>query len=161
MHWPNAANSSVLFDLTGGVPRPRTRDHRAYAERATAALHSLLSMPDMELRRLRRGVAAAAPGLLYGLESAPLPMTLPSASDPHAGEPNPTADAVDVVVEQMRRVRRMPDAGEQASYQLQLERRQALIAKQRQYELQRRAARWVKPGAEKPRTKARRRPPAT
>ena len=42
LHWPNANRSSLLFDWTNGAPRPKTRAHAAYAERAKAVVDALL-----------------------------------------------------------------------------------------------------------------------
>ena len=124
-HWRDPENSSLLFDFTGGAPRPRIRDPKVYAAQAASALQALLSVSPHELERLRRGVAAAAaPRLVYGLGDG--------GASPSAAAP----DAVDVLVESMRPLRRAPD---EAAYARQLEARTAMIEVQRRYELSRRA----------------------
>ena len=125
-HWRDPENSSLLFDFTGGAPRPRIRDPKVYAAQAASALQALLSVSPHELERLRRGVAAAAPRLVYGLGDG--------GASPSAAAP----DAVDVLVESMRPLRRAPD---EAAYARQLEARTAMIEAQRRYELSRRARR--------------------
>ena len=56
-HWRDPENSSLLFDFTGGAPRPRIRDPKVYAAQAASALQALLSVSPHELERLRRGAS--------------------------------------------------------------------------------------------------------
>ena len=111
--------SAVLFDWTEGFgPRPkhRDRDYPKYAPRAKAALKTLLEMPHDKLLELRRGVEMEAKGVVYS-RGGHVP-----------------GDAVDHVVENMRTLRRYPDAAEAARYSEQLAHRLKQIEAQQQYE---------------------------
>ena len=119
LHWPNVNRSSLLFDWTSGAPRPKTRAHAAYAERAKAVVDALLRVPDAELRALRKGVAEAATTMLYAAK--------PTAATGRS-------DAIDLIVRQMRPLRLLPDAAERSRYAQQLAARTGLLEAQRVYE---------------------------
>jgi len=126
-HWRRSAASSVTFDWTNGAPRPRLRDHAAYALRAEEALRTLAATPPARLRALQHGVAAAAATLIYSSAAG---------AAPWAG-----GDAVDELARQLRTLRAPPDAAEAAEYALQLVARRELIAAQWRHEQRRRAER--------------------
>ena len=124
-HWRDANASSVTFDWTGGAPRPRLRDHAAYAARTAAALRALATTPPARLRALQRGVAAAAATLVYSSAAGAAPWA--------------AGDAVDALARQLRALRTPPTAAEAAAYAQQLAARSELIAAQRRHEKWRRA----------------------
>ena len=140
--------------LAQGAPRPRLRDQKRYAERARADLKALVEMPEAELRRLQKGVALAAPRLIYRL-----PRTAPSGSGAAAGTAAGAAaaeaataapgvdaiaaelpaagappDAVDVLVERMRGLRLVAEGEEAEAHARYLERRRAMVEAQTRYE---------------------------
>lgn len=121
----------MLFDWTDGAPRPRIRDPKMYAERAQAALHALATMPADKLQRLQHGVAQAAPRLIYRLAGAAAETAVEAAAEAES-------DAVDVLVERMRALRRVADGEELLAYQRDLATRRELIEAQRLYEDKRR-----------------------
>ena len=125
-HWDGGA--AVGLDWADGAARPRGRDHRAYAARANGALASLLSMPAAQLREVQAKVHSAAARLVYA----------DGASQP---QQPPQTDAVDVLVDQMRRVHLKADAAEAAAYATQLKARTAMIEAQRSFEQRRKQAR--------------------
>ena len=135
-HWQadrGPSPSAVVFDWTlGAGPRPRLRDrdHGKYAERARADLQALVEMPAQQVEALRRGVAAAAPRVIYR-GAAPEPSTSPVADED---------DAVDVLVRSLRPLRLVASAEEEAAYREQLRQRRRLIRAQGAYEEARRAA---------------------
>jgi hypothetical protein len=133
-HWPSYNESSVLLDWTDGAPRPRVRDHKQYAERARQALQTLLAMPEPELHLLQRGLVAAAPNLIYREPLMGQPAAL-NGSTTLALEMAPTwMDAVDVLVERLRGVRRVATGDEAAAFARYLEARRAMVEAQRRYE---------------------------
>ena len=162
-HWAHPNRSSVLFDFTGGAPRPRTRDPVAYAAQAAAALQTLIRMPQAELSGLQNAIAAQAHGLVYALREPRsagwLPTSVAAAAtartataDKSAAQSgvlpdaatSPLMDAVDLLVEQMRSVQLSPGPMERARYSAQLREREEMLEAQRHYESHRRAARRAK-----------------
>ncbi len=116
-HW-DGGSASVLADLTKGYPLPRARDARLVLANATAALQRLLDMPSAAVRALQRAVGAAAARLIYRRRSA----------DGRAAELAGDEDAVDVLVEQMRRLQQRLLPEERAAHREAVARREADLA---------------------------------
>ena len=116
-HW-NGKESSILFDWTGGAPRPLRKNHSLYSDRAKYAMEQLRLLPNSELARLREGVEIAARRVTYGWD------------EKLSGFSDVNGDAVSVLVDQIERARLEPSAAEEAGYARQITRRAYLFKAQ-------------------------------
>ena len=126
-HW-DGVSASVLVDLSGGYPLPRSRDTRALRPNASAALLSLLAMPEAEVARLQRAVAEAAPRLVYRRRGGEAHGYDNSAGGRAGASTTAAEDATDVLVNEMRKLRVALRPDERATQRRTVEQRKTDLA---------------------------------